>query len=114
MMTMIEAYLAGMPVTDRERELLRRAVEGRRIALWEEPKERLSRCAITELFEGLRRGERLGLGRQLGREIYGYYSELLELGLPQDRALELTRSLIMGLGLGLACQGRGWSRLGRP
>jgi len=108
MITLIEAYLAGMPVTDREQELLRKAIEGRGIALWEEPRERVSRCAIIELFEGLKRGERLG--RQLGREIYGYYSELLELGLPQDRALELTRSLI----LGLARQGRNRLRFGRP
>ncbi len=107
---MIEAYLAGVLVTDRERELLCKAVEGRGIALREEPKEGPRRCAILELFEGLKHGERLG--RQLGREIYGYYSELLELGLPQDRALELTRSLIAGL----ARQRHGHSRsgLGRP
>lgn len=103
---MIEAYLAGMPMTDRARELLRKAVEGQRIALWEEPKERLCRCVLSELLVGLRRGERLG--RRLGQEIYSCYSELLDLGLSQDQALELTKSLIEGL----ARQRHGRSRLG--
>ncbi|MGQ9602398.1 MAG: hypothetical protein ACUVQU_06865 [Candidatus Bipolaricaulia bacterium] len=99
MWTMIETYLSGMALTDRARELLRKGVEGRRIALWDEP-----RCTILALLKGLKRGERLG--QRLGREIYEYYCELLELGLPQDRALELTKSLIEGLARGAPRRGR--------
>lgn len=97
MQTMFEAYLAGMALTARARELLCKALEGRAIALreCERPGSRPARWAIRELFERWGHGERLG--RRLGREIYGCYSELLELGLPQDRALELTKSLIEGL-----------------
>jgi hypothetical protein len=92
---MIENYLAGMLMTDRARELLRKAIEGRGIALWERPEERSRRCPAFELLEGLRRGKRLG--RRLSQEIYACYSELLKIGFSQDQALELTKSLIEGL-----------------
>jgi len=93
MQTMFNPYLAGRLAQERYRELLRQAAEERRTrsGMNGDEKPEMS-IDLAKSLEERAAAERLG--RELGRIIYCCYSELLDRGLPQERALELTKGLI--------------------
>lgn len=122
MQTMFDAYLAGRVAQDHHKGLLRQAERRVPIRKDRDSARKLKATPTPSLplqgggckhgqgirhspaitaqwrlaaFKSLQdREEAERLGHQLGRMIYCCYSELLDRGLPQDRALELTRGLI--------------------
>lgn len=107
MQTMLEQELAGRAARERYRELARQVEEERQLRVTEDGKGcRSSGQLVTlDLVKSIQcREEAERLGRQLGQVIYCCYSELLALGLPQERALELTKGLLGQLArTGVSC-----------
>jgi len=92
MQTVFDLYLSGRLAQDRHRQLLRQAEEERRARKGEGNGKPEMPLDLAKSLQERAAAERLG--RQLGRIIYCCYSELLDRGLPQERAIELTKDLI--------------------
>jgi hypothetical protein len=97
MQTMFDADLAGRVAKAHYRELLRQADGERRARVREKRNGEkgpglLGAFTLRKLAKHREVAERHG--HQLGQMIYCCYSELLDCGLSQGEALELTKSLI--------------------
>ncbi len=103
MQTMFDVYLAGKLAQVHYGELLPRAEEERTARMARASgggrRESGKKHVAFNLRESRKSHEEAeSLGLQLGRLIYCCYSELLDQGLPKERALELIKELAAQLG----------------